>query len=97
MALRPVTVKLTRNYTDFGKPVTAVTIDRELNGNDLLAADGKGKYEQTLVFIHRLTGLSWKTTLELSMRDVSAIEDAMAPFAGMGPLPASEACGDSSP
>lgn len=81
----PVRVRLSKPIRDFGKEITEVCIEREVNGGDLVAIDGMGKNAATLKLIERLCGLSWEACLRLPLRDIQKIEEAMAPFAGTGP------------
>lgn len=84
--MEPVTVQLSSPVTDFGKPVESLTIAREVTGKDLLATENMSPERTTMIYIQRLCGISWEAVQAMSVRDISAVEKAMAPFAGIGPM-----------
>lgn len=91
MALQPVTVTLSSPIKCMGKDVPELVITREANGADMRAIDGLGTKTSTLELIRRICRttddkqLTSKAVDELTWRDISAIEDALAPFVGIGP------------
>lgn len=99
-APEPVTVALRTPIKDFGNPVTAVRIEREADGGDLLALEGLGSIKSTLVLIQRLCvnqdgkQMSQAAVESIKVRDIKAIEAALAPFVGDGPEISTPATGN---
>ena len=83
--MESVSVNLSTPIRDFGETISSVTISREATGYDLVAIEGQGEKTATLTLISRLCGLSWEAVLSMTLRDIAAVENALAPFVGVGP------------
>jgi len=89
--LQPVTVPLTSPIKCMGKDVSEIVISREANGADMRMIDGMGPKSSTLELIRLICRtkddkqLTSKAVDDLTWRDIAAIEQALAPFVGIGP------------
>ena len=102
--LKPVKVTLSRPVVDkFKARVTDLVISREIDVGDLIEIEGiEGKLARTLVLFQRLyrtvegNEVPLDDLRHLSPRDFRALDQAMRPFADIGPLTGEPSPEDSS-